>query len=377
MIPKLFQIGPIAIYSYGLMMGVAFIIGNILLTRELIRKKMDGGAGATITLLALFGGLLGAKLFYLIENTDEFQRGIIRAIFSPAGLTFYGGLIVAIIFIYIYVRRKKYSFLQIADAVAPALILAYGIGRIGCQLAGDGDYGIPTKLPWGMTYAKGTAKPTVELEEYFQRNPGEDSVYHYSEYRMILTGHDDFGPITKFDETTHLHPAPLYEFIYSVIIFAFLWMKRKAWDYDVGRLFGMYLIIQGLARFIVEFLRLNPLYFSLSMAQWIGLAAAAFGAVLMLRAKRIPAPETIHLQLLTKMPCELCDVMKSVIDPLRAKLDFDYEEIRIHDGDEWWESYQDKVPVLLASGKLIAKYSITEEELQTRIGAIRAAQIVR
>ncbi|HET7153626.1 MAG TPA: prolipoprotein diacylglyceryl transferase, partial [Candidatus Kapabacteria bacterium] len=266
MIPKLFQLGPISIYSYGLMMGIAFIVANVLLTKELIRRKMDANMGATITLLALIGGLAGAKLFYLFENMDEFDRGFVHAVFSPAGLTFYGGLIVAIILILVYLRFKKVSFLRIADTVAPALILAYGIGRIGCQLAGDGDYGIPTHLPWGMTYAQGTAKPSIELQEYFQKHPEEDSVYHYTEYKIIPVGRDEFGYITKFDETVHVHPTPLYETLYSVIIFLFLWYKRKNWDNDIGKLFAVYLILSGGARFFIEFLRLNPLYLSLSMS---------------------------------------------------------------------------------------------------------------
>jgi len=370
-IPKLFQIGPISFYSFGMMMGIAFIVGGMLLSKELGRKKLSADIGSTITLIALFGGLLGAKLFDLLENPDEFKSGIFHALFSPAGLTYYGGLIVAILLIYVYVKSKKLSFLRIADAAAPALIIAYGIGRIGCQLAGDGDYGIPTKLPWGMTYAKGTAKPTVELLEYFQRNPGEDSVYHYSEYRMIRVGQDEFGPITKFDESVHLHPAPLYELLYSILIFLFLWSKRKVWDSDVGKLFGVYLILQGLTRFLIEFIRLNPLYYSLSLSQWIGLAAIIVGGVLILRKKNVSADNSIHIQLLTKENCSLCDEMKLVLNAQREQLGFDYEVIKIHERDKWWDAYWDKVPVLMANGKLFAKYKITEEELRTRIGSLR------
>src|SRR5579883_2424590 len=326
------------------MMGIAFIVANLLATKELTRKKMDPNMGSTITLLALVGGLAGAKLFYLFENMDEFERGFFHAVFSPAGLTFYGGLIVAILLIVGYVKLKKVSFLRIADTVAPALILAYGIGRIGCQLAGDGDYGIPTKLPWGMSYPHGTAKPTTELQEYFQRNPGEDSVYHYSEYKMIPVGRDEFGYITKFDETVRVHPAPIYETIYSIIIFLFLWSKRKVWDNDVGKLFAVYLILSSAARFLVEFLRLNPLYFSLSMSQWIGLGSVAAGAILLMR-KRTVAP--VHLQLLTKDDCSLCDTIKAVLDPEREVLGFDYEEIKIQPGDQWWDEYWEKIPVLL------------------------------
>ena len=112
-------------------------------------------------LLAIIFGIVGSKLFDLFENWDRFLEDPIGMAFSPGGLTFYGGLILAIIAIYIYAKRKKIPFLVLADAAAPALAIAYGIGRIGCHLAGDGDYGIPTNLPWGTDYSNGTVPPSV------------------------------------------------------------------------------------------------------------------------------------------------------------------------------------------------------------------------
>lgn len=366
MIPKLFQLGPIAVYSYGLMLGIAFIVANFLFTKELRRKGMPENLGSSITLISLIGGIGGSKLFYLLENPEEFDRGIFKAIFSPAGLTFYGGLIVAALSVLIYLKIKRVPFLKIADTVAPALILAYGIGRIGCLLAGDGDYGIPTKLPWGMTFEHGTAKPSIELREYFQRHPGEDTVYHFSQSSMQIVGRDDFGYVTRFDQFTPLHPAPLYETLYAVMICLVLWWNRKRWETRAGMMFGMYCIMSGGARFLVEFIRLNPLYATLSMSQWIGLGVVAFGAVLAFRS-RSQKTERLKLQLLTKTDCTLCVEMKHMLHPLQDTLSFDIEEVYIRTGDAYWNDYWDKIPVLLLDGRMIAKYRITPEQLATRL----------
>jgi phosphatidylglycerol:prolipoprotein diacylglycerol transferase len=168
--------------------------------------------------------------------------------FNPGGLTFFGGLIVAIFAVWIYARRKKIPFLVIADTAAPALALAYGIGRIGCHLAGDGDYGFPTDLPWGTNYENGTVPPSIAFQNF-------DIANNYP------------GGVVPND--TPLHPTPIYEFIMGVIIFSVLWKLRKKVWID-GKLFALYLIFAGAARFSVEFIRLNPrLMFGLSEAQLI------------------------------------------------------------------------------------------------------------
>ena len=149
MYPELFKIGPFTVYSYGLMLGIAFIVASYILTKECERRKLNPNLATEITLLAIVFGIIGSKLFHLFENWNAFLQDPVGMAFSPGGLTFYGGLILATLAIWLYVRRKKIPFLVVADATSPSLILAYGIGRIGCHLAGDGDYGIPTSLPWG------------------------------------------------------------------------------------------------------------------------------------------------------------------------------------------------------------------------------------
>ena len=263
MYPKLLQIGPISIYSFGLMVALAFITANYLFTSEMKRKSVRDAESisSSVTLLALIGGLLGAKVFHLLENPSFFIDDPIGAIISGEGLTFYGGLIMAIVFIMYFVKKKKIPFLQVADAAAPSLMIAYGIGRIGCQLAGDGDYGIPTDSPFAMTYPDGMvstlASRNSELVAYYQQIfPGRSIPYDIP-----------------------VHPAPVYETLTAFAFFGILWLLRKK-DFATGQLFGVYLILAGIERFFVEFIRINPLYMGLSQAQWISIVLAIIGAYL-------------------------------------------------------------------------------------------------
>lgn len=259
MIPVLFEIGPIKVYSFGLMMGLAFIVANILFVREFERKGMPPEKAGTITLIALIAGVAGSKLFSLFENWDRFTADPSGELFSAAGLTFYGGLIVATLCIWYYVRRQKLGFLRVADAASPSLILAYGIGRIGCQLAGDGDYGIPSQLPWAMTYPEGTV-PTLAAE-----NP------------LLVSLWNQIYPDQPVPADIPVHPTPVYETLAAIAIFAFLWILRRR-PMAAGVLFSIYLVLAGLERFLVEFIRINPEYGSLSQAQWISIAMMALGA---------------------------------------------------------------------------------------------------
>ena len=272
MYPELFKIGPFTVYSYGLMLGIAFITASWLLTKEIERKKLNPNLATEITILAIVFGIVGAKLLHLIENFEAFLNDPVGMAFSPGGLTFFGGLVLAIFAIWIYARRKKIPFLVIADATAPALALAYGIGRIGCHLAGDGDYGIPTNLPWGTNYENGTVPPSIMFQ-------GSEIAKNYP------------GGIVP--NNTPLHPTPIYEFLICVIIFTILWKLRKKDLPDLsadkaggkagwidGKLFMIYLLFISIERFSVEFLRLNPrIIFDLSEAQLISVGLFFVGII--------------------------------------------------------------------------------------------------
>jgi phosphatidylglycerol---prolipoprotein diacylglyceryl transferase len=266
MIPKLFQIGPVPVYSYGLMLGISFIAASYFLSKEFKRKMMDENAAVNITFLALIGGVVGAKLLYVIEEWNYIfslpsnKLFSTEGLFSAQGLTFYGGFILAAALIYFYVRRKKIPYLRVCDAAAPSLAIGYGIARIGCHLSGDGDYGVPVSefaswVPWGTDYSNGTLPPSAAFRgtEIAQK----------------------FGGVVP--DNTLCHPTPVYEFIIGVIIFSILWYYRKKFKID-GKLFFLYLIMSGIARLLVEFIRLNPeVIFGLSEAQIISIVLITIG----------------------------------------------------------------------------------------------------
>jgi phosphatidylglycerol:prolipoprotein diacylglycerol transferase len=265
--PKLFEIGPfeigpftlhLPVYSYGLMLGTAFIIASLLLTSELKRRRMDPELGSTITFIALFGGVAGSKILYLIEHWSYFIADPFGMAFSPGGLTWYGGFLLVTGLIYLYTKRKKIKFLVIADATSPGLLWAYGIARIGCHLAGDGDYGFPTTLPWGTNYSNGTFPPSLAFKNF----PEVTSKF----------------PNGIVPDTTLCHPTPVYEFIICSIIFTILWRNRTR-ILGTGKMFMYYLIAAGAERFAIEFLRINPrILFGLSEAQLISVVMMLFGA---------------------------------------------------------------------------------------------------
>jgi len=276
MIPKLFQIGPIPVYSYGLMLGIAFIVASYLFSIECKRRKIPENVSVNITFLALIGGVVGAKLLYVIEewtyitSLPKDKLFTTDGIFSPMGLTYYGGLILAILLILLYTRIKKIKFIKTADAAAPAIAIGYGIARIGCHLSGDGDYGLPVSefiswVPWGTNYAKGTVPPSA--------------AFHGTEIAK------KFGGVVP--DNTLCHPTPVYEFILAVIILAILWRYRKKFTVD-GRLFSLFLVLTGISRFFVEFIRLNPrIMFGLSEAQLISIVMVIFGGYFLYKLKPI------------------------------------------------------------------------------------------
>lgn len=278
MIPILFEIGSLKIYSYGLMLGIAFLLGSFVLSRELKRKGLNPALGGTITTLAIIFGIAGAKLLFLLENWSDFTRDPVGMAFSGGGLTWYGGFILAMTVLYFYLRAKKIPFLKVWDGLGVALILAYGVGRIGCHLSGDGDYGPPTTLPWGTVYAQGTAKPTYQLRDYFDRNPDERQRWNYDSLRVLPAGIDRLGHrVTQFDATTPLHPTPIYELLLGVAGFVILLAIRRKPLPD-GMVFMIYLLLASTFRFVIEFWRLNPkLIGGFSEAQVLAIALFCAG----------------------------------------------------------------------------------------------------
>jgi prolipoprotein diacylglyceryl transferase len=193
-----------------------------------------------ITILALIFGLLGAKLFDIFENWSDFLKHPSDYILSPAGLTFYGGLICAAIAIILYARKHKISLRHLADSVAPSLMIAYAIGRIGCQVSGDGDWGIANKnanpfnwLPdwmWAYTYPHNVNEAGVSIPGCVGRYCNQLAEPHY--------------------------PTPFYETVVCFILFGILWSLRKKLK-PFGAVFALYLILNGIERFFIEKIRVN------------------------------------------------------------------------------------------------------------------------
>ncbi|MBI4535013.1 MAG: prolipoprotein diacylglyceryl transferase [Ignavibacteriae bacterium] len=266
MIPILFEIGPLKIYSYGLMLGIGFLLGSYVLSLELKRKKLDPNMASMITVLAVIFGISGAKVLYLLENWSAFAQDPFGMAFSAGGLTWYGGFIVALTAVILYVRSKRTPILKVLDGLGVALIIAYGVARLGCHFSGDGDYGFPTDLPWGTNYENGTYPPSrafAIFPEIASRYPG--------------------GVVPN---NTPLHPTPVYETLLGVLGFGVLRYLRRR-DYPDGKIFAIYLMLSSIFRFSIEFLRLNPrLLFGLSEAQLIAIVLFFAGLVWTLAISR-------------------------------------------------------------------------------------------
>jgi phosphatidylglycerol:prolipoprotein diacylglycerol transferase len=251
MYPILFQIGPLTIYSFGALMALAALAAAWVVHAELTRRGYNPELASTIVFAAAVGGLLGARILFIIEEWDNFLAAPMNYILTGAGFTWYGGFLGGVIAVSWVIKRSNIPWLVGADIAAPALALAYGVGRIGCHVAGDGDWGKVTDVPWGVAY------------------------------RRAIVGWADPNTGIPYPPGVRVHPTPIYEFIEGVIVFGILWSLRKR-DYAPGTMAWLYLILGGLARFVVEFWRINPLLaLGLSEAQWFSILLMILGVVLL------------------------------------------------------------------------------------------------
>jgi prolipoprotein diacylglyceryl transferase len=248
------------------MVAVGFLVANYFFVKELHRKLMNVALGSSITILALVFGIVGAKLLYVAENWEYTRIAPLEMIFSPSGLTYYGGFFLATIAIFVYAKQNHYFFFHIADAISPSLMLGYGIARLGCHFSGDGDYGFPTTLPWGTNYSNGTYPPSFAFRDFPEVT------------RLFSDG--------VVPDTTLCHPTPVYELLLCAVFFFVLWKMRDNVS-DAGLLFSFYLMFAGIERFAIEFLRLNArVAFGLTEAQLISLLLIALGICLNVAVKK-------------------------------------------------------------------------------------------
>ncbi len=202
--------------TFGLFFALNFLAWAAVMARRLkeIGKPVDWAY--ELLFASLIGGLVGARGYFLLQNYDEVKDDLLGNVFSGAGLVWYGGLIGGVIAVLLWARWRNFLGLALLDLAAPALALGYAIGRIGCQVSGDGDYGKVSGLPWAMGYPDG-AVPTA---------PGVE-----------------------------VQPTPIYETLSMGLLALVLWRLRDA--LRPGALFGLYAVGAGLERFLVEFARRN------------------------------------------------------------------------------------------------------------------------
>ncbi len=278
--PILIELGPITLYSYGLMMALGFMAAYTVLHKEHLRLKLKVDNAGTLLIIGLVSGIIGAKILYLFTDWDRFVQDPVRMLFSPAGLVWYGGFIGGFAGMFYYVRKKRLPVLQYLDMIGLGGMIGYAVGRLGCHFAGDGDYGIPTELPWGTIYANGTVKPTTAAADYFSRNPEAAAEWNYRELAAHIVDSNRYGSITEFDLTVAMHPTPVYEFLMGVVVFFILW-KLRLKLHPAGMVFGVYLLLMSVQRFAIEFLRLNPVAaLGLSQAQLFSIGIFIAGLVM-------------------------------------------------------------------------------------------------
>lgn len=251
MYPIIFQIGPITIYSFGAMMALAALTAAWVVHAELKRCGYNPELASTMVFAAAVGGLVGARLLFIAEEWNNFLAAPMNYIFTGAGFTWYGGFFGGAIAVSWVLKKHRIPWLVGADIAAPALALAYGVGRIGCHIAGDGDWGTITDVPWGVAYTNaivGWAEPNTGI---------------------------------PYPPGVRVHPTSIYEFMEGVIVFAILWSLRKR-GYAPGTMAWLYLILGGVSRLVVEYWRINPvLALGLTEAQWFSAGLVLIGGCLL------------------------------------------------------------------------------------------------
>ncbi|RRA49525.1 prolipoprotein diacylglyceryl transferase [Acidipila sp. EB88] len=246
MIPFL-HIGRFALPTFGLMLALAALSAGFLLHRNLRRYALPGDAVGIIA-IATIAGVLGAKLWHVLQD-PALLIAHPEVLLDRAGLAWFGGLVGGIVALLWQAREVRVRSLSMLDLCAPSAALGYGIGRIGCFTSGDGDYGIASNLPWAMSFPHG-----IDPVNY---------------------------PV---------HPTPLYECLVALGIAVYLWRRSRPAAgrlLNAGRITGEYLVLSGAARFLVEFIRLNPrIYWGLSNAQVASVGSMAAGLLLVAYAGR-------------------------------------------------------------------------------------------
>jgi prolipoprotein diacylglyceryl transferase len=311
MIPFL-HIGWLSIPTFGLMVAVALMVSAYLLQADLDRRRTQleripgyepqRDEGFVIIGIAGLAGIVGARLYHVLETPSDLFADPAGQLFSRFGFAWFGGFLGGVVALIILARRLRIPLLEFFDICSPAACVGYAIGRIGCLLSGDGDYGVPTNLPWGMSFPNGVV-PT----------------------------------------TARVHPTPLYEFFIWLAIAGFLWhmgTKSLRGPKAKGEIFANYLILTGIARFLVEIIRINPRSFlGMSNAQAASVLSILIGAVLLCRivehiaaagdvlqveyskpTVECPHPERWHMYDSMTAEVEVLDFLRAIVTTIKPEL---------------------------------------------------------
>ena len=240
--PVLFRLGSVPIYSFGVMMSLAFLAAGWVMQRDFARKREPPDLAWEIVAFGLVGGLLGARLHQALYHWTAFVADPFGFVSGRSGLVWYGGLLGGVVATVWPIRRSGVSYASALDTGALGLSIGLAIGRVGCHLSGDGDWGTPTALPWGVAYTDGTAA-------------------------------------WPYAAGIRVHPAPLYEMLALLVIFALL-LRLRSHVAPAGALFAIYLVLSGASRLLVELVRNNPpVLGGLTEAQWTSIALTSGAAI--------------------------------------------------------------------------------------------------
>jgi phosphatidylglycerol---prolipoprotein diacylglyceryl transferase len=232
------HLGPLTLQSFGVCFALGFVAAGALLARRLVELGKPVDWAYEIVFAAAVGGLVGSRVDYLAQNWSSVSDDLLGNIFSGSGLVWFGGLVGGAVGVLAWAWWRGFLSASLLDLCAPGLALGYALGRVGCQVSGDGDYGTKTGLPWGMAYPHGTTPTHVEV-----------------------------------------HPAPVYETFAMGLAALVLWRLRDR--YRPGVLFGIYLVFAGAERLLVEFIRRNEsILLGLTQPQLISLGMVLAGAAL-------------------------------------------------------------------------------------------------
>jgi phosphatidylglycerol:prolipoprotein diacylglycerol transferase len=243
------HLGPLTLQTFGIAFSLGFVASGLVIARRLAELGKPVDWAYEMILAALAGGLVGARAYFVVQHWDTASDDLLGSIFSGDGLVWYGGALGGAIAVCAWAYWRGFLSVTMLDVCAPALAIGYAIGRVGCQVSGDGDYGIASNLPWAMSYPHGTV-------------PTDDRV----------------------------HPTPIYESIAMALIAWGLWLWRDR--VQPGVLFAMYLVASGTERLLVEFIRRNDeVVAGLTAPQLQSLVLIGAGVTwLAISARREPAP---------------------------------------------------------------------------------------